>query len=93
MTFDAQARALRLSKTQHRHLKALARGGDRRAFTPEIVPPSIRRMIESLNQPACATGQQIGEAAGICPAASALNVVCGAAPRLEIDANGNVTAL
>jgi transcriptional regulator with XRE-family HTH domain len=43
-TIDALARALRLSKTEHAHLKALARDGDRRAFTREIVPPPIRRM-------------------------------------------------
>src|SRR5215217_1441345 len=35
-TVDALARALRLSKTEHAHLKALARDGDRRAFTREI---------------------------------------------------------
>src|SRR5215217_2859073 len=35
-TIDALARALRLSKTEHAHLKALARDGDRRAFTREI---------------------------------------------------------
>src|SRR5512138_3979032 len=32
-TVDALARALRLSKTEHAHLKALARDGDKRAFT------------------------------------------------------------
>nr|WP_247983569.1 hypothetical protein [Bradyrhizobium sp. 186] len=52
------ARALRLSKTEHTHLKALARDGDRRAFTPEIVPPPIRRTIESLNQLAYITGRR-----------------------------------
>src|ERR1700741_879436 len=51
-TIDALARALRLTRTEHTHLKALARDGDRRAFVPEVVPPPIRRMIESLNQPA-----------------------------------------
>ncbi|WP_314958362.1 helix-turn-helix transcriptional regulator [Bradyrhizobium cosmicum] len=57
-TIDALARALRLSKTEHAHLKALARDGDRRTFTREIVPPSIRRMIDSLNQPAYITGRR-----------------------------------
>jgi transcriptional regulator with XRE-family HTH domain len=57
-TVDALARALRLTKTEHAHLKALARDGDKRAFTREIVPPSIQRMIESLNQPAYITGRR-----------------------------------
>src|SRR5512147_88135 len=50
-TIDALARALRLSKTEHAHLRALARDGTRAAFAREIVPPPIRRMIESLRQP------------------------------------------
>src|SRR4051812_3053039 len=57
-TVDALARALRLSKAEHAHLKALARDGDRRAFTREIVPPPVRRMIESLAQPAYITGRR-----------------------------------
>jgi transcriptional regulator with XRE-family HTH domain len=57
-TIDALARALRLSRTEHMHLKALARDGARGAFMPEIVPPSIRRMIQSLKQPAYITGRR-----------------------------------
>ncbi|MEY9752898.1 helix-turn-helix transcriptional regulator [Bradyrhizobium yuanmingense] len=57
-TIDALARALRLSKTEHAHLKALARDGASNAFTREIVPPPIRRMIESLHQPAYVTGRR-----------------------------------
>ncbi|MCK1359960.1 helix-turn-helix transcriptional regulator [Bradyrhizobium sp. 199] len=57
-TIDALAHALRLSKTEHAHLKALARDGARSPFTREIVPPSIRRMIESLHQPAYITGRR-----------------------------------
>ncbi|MCJ9702077.1 hypothetical protein, partial [Bradyrhizobium sp. SHOUNA76] len=57
-TIDALARALRLSKTEHAHLKALARDGARSPFTREIVPPPIRRMIESLPQPAYITGRR-----------------------------------
>lgn len=57
-TVDALARALRLSKAEHAHLKALARDGARSAFTREIVPPPIRRMIESLRQPAYITGRR-----------------------------------
>src|SRR5215472_13641091 len=37
MTIDALARALRLSKAEHVHLRALARDGDKRTFTREIV--------------------------------------------------------
>src|ERR1700686_2652496 len=38
MTIDALARALRLSKVEHGHLRALARNADRRAFSRESVP-------------------------------------------------------
>src|SRR5262245_1254709 len=57
-TIDALARALRLSKTEHAHLKALARDGDKRAFSVEIVPPPILRLIESLDQPAYVVGRR-----------------------------------
>ncbi|QOZ76835.1 transcriptional regulator [Bradyrhizobium sp. CCBAU 53351] len=57
-TIDALARALRLSKTEHAHLKALARDGARTAYTREILPPPIRRMIASLHQPAYVTGRR-----------------------------------
>src|SRR6516164_1841827 len=57
-TIDALARALRLSKTEHAHLKALARDGDKRTFSREIVPPPVRRMLESMNQPAYITGRR-----------------------------------
>src|ERR1700759_5318473 len=57
-TVDALARALRLSKTEHAHLKALARDGERGAFTRAGVPPPILRRIESLNQPAYIAGRR-----------------------------------
>jgi len=57
-TVDALARALRLSKVEHAHLRALARNVDRRAFTREVVPETIRCLIESLNQPAYVTGRR-----------------------------------
>ncbi len=41
-----------------RHLRALTRNTDRRAFTRETVPATIRRLVESLNQPACVTGRR-----------------------------------
>jgi transcriptional regulator with XRE-family HTH domain len=57
-TVDALARALRLSKTEHAHLKALARDADRRPFVREHVPEHLRRMVESINQPAYITGRR-----------------------------------
>ncbi len=57
-TVDALARALRLSKVEHAHLRALTRSGDRRAFVRETVPEPIRRLVESLKQPAYVTGRR-----------------------------------
>ena len=57
-TVDALARALKLSKIEHAHLRALTRNPDRRAFVRETVPEAIRRVVESLNQPAYVTGRR-----------------------------------
>jgi transcriptional regulator with XRE-family HTH domain len=57
-TIDALARALRLSKAEHGHLRALSRQAGRRAFTPESVPATVRRVVEGLNQPAYLTGRR-----------------------------------
>jgi transcriptional regulator with XRE-family HTH domain len=57
-TIDALARALRLSKAEHEHLKALSRQAGRRAFTREIVPPAVRRVVEGLDLPAYLTGRR-----------------------------------
>src|SRR6516225_5336162 len=57
-TVDALARALRLSRAEHAHLRALARDADRRAFVIETVPDQIRRLIDALNQPAYVTGRR-----------------------------------
>jgi transcriptional regulator with XRE-family HTH domain len=57
-TVDALARALRLSKVEHAHLKALTRPADRRGFVRESVPETIRRIVLSLNQPAYVTGRR-----------------------------------
>lgn len=57
-TIDALAGALRLSKVEHAHLKALTRSGDRRVFKPEIVPPSLRVTIDAMKQPAYITGRR-----------------------------------
>src|ERR1700712_3070231 len=51
-TINALARALRLSKAEHRHLKELTETTDRRAFVRETVPPAVRRTVERLNLPA-----------------------------------------
>src|SRR5689334_19053466 len=57
-TIDALARALKLSKAEHAHLRALARDADRRAFAVEVVPDQIRRLLDGLNQPAYITGRR-----------------------------------
>jgi transcriptional regulator with XRE-family HTH domain len=57
-TIDALARALRLNKAEHAHLRALARDAGRRAFVPETVPETIRRVVNGLNQPAYVTGRR-----------------------------------
>lgn len=57
-TVDALARALRLDKAEHAHLRALTRNGGRAAFVPEAVPDTIRRLVEGLNQPAYITGRR-----------------------------------
>ena len=57
-TVDALARALRLGKAEHAHLRALAQPARRRAFSREAVPETVRRVVESLNQPAYVTGRR-----------------------------------
>jgi transcriptional regulator with XRE-family HTH domain len=57
-TIDALARALRLTKAEHRHLAELTQNADRRAFVRETVPPAIRRTVEQLNLPAYVTGRR-----------------------------------
>src|SRR6202000_1154725 len=57
-TVDALARALRLTKAEHAHLRALALHGDRRSFAIEAVPDAMRRMLDALEQPAYITGRR-----------------------------------
>ena len=57
-TIDALARALKLSKAEHAHLRMLAHHADGRAFAIETVPETIRRMLDGLNQPAYITGRR-----------------------------------
>ena len=46
-TVDALARALRLTKAEHRHLTELTQNADRRSFVRETVPPAVRRTSNS----------------------------------------------
>jgi transcriptional regulator with XRE-family HTH domain len=57
-TIEALARALRLNKTEHGHLKALARDPARKPFVREEVPAGLRELVRSLNQPAYITGRR-----------------------------------
>src|ERR1700760_2902293 len=57
-TVDALARALKLSKAEHAHLKDLARDGARGAFTREVVTAPLLRLVESLPHPAYITGRR-----------------------------------
>jgi transcriptional regulator with XRE-family HTH domain len=57
-TINALARALKLSKVEHLHLKALTRSGERRAFQHESVPDSLQRMIDAMKHPAYVTGRR-----------------------------------
>jgi transcriptional regulator with XRE-family HTH domain len=57
-TINALARALKLNKVEHLHLKALTRSGERRAFQQETVPDSLQRMIDAMKQPAYVTGRR-----------------------------------
>jgi transcriptional regulator with XRE-family HTH domain len=57
-TIDALARALRLTRTEHAHLLALARDGERHAFAMETVPEAMQHLLDGLNQPAYITGRR-----------------------------------
>lgn len=57
-TIEALARALWLTDLEREHLRALAGGGGRRPFEPEVPPPALLRLLESLNQPAYVTGRR-----------------------------------
>jgi transcriptional regulator with XRE-family HTH domain len=57
-TVDSLARALRLSKVEHAHLRALTGTPVRRAFVRETVPDALRRLVEGLSQPAYITGRR-----------------------------------
>ena len=57
-TVDALARALRLGKAEHAHLRELTQNADRRPFVPETVPAAVRHAVDGLNLPAYVTGRR-----------------------------------
>jgi transcriptional regulator with XRE-family HTH domain len=57
-TIDSLAAALRLDDAEHAHLRALAGGDARPAFTRETVPEVVRRVVEGMSQPAYVTGRR-----------------------------------
>ena len=57
-TIAALARALRLNRTEHAHLKALASNPLRKPFVREQVPAGLRELVQSLNQPAYISGRR-----------------------------------
>ena len=57
-TLDALARALRLNRTEHAHLRTLAQPTLQPPWTREKVPELVRRLVETLNQPAYVTGRR-----------------------------------
>ncbi len=57
-TVEALGRALRLDAVELAHLRRLAASGGRAPFQCEVVPDTLRRLIENLPQPAYLTGQR-----------------------------------
>jgi transcriptional regulator with XRE-family HTH domain len=57
-TVDALATALRLNKVEHTHLRAMTRSADRHAFKTEVVPASLKAVINAIKQPAYVTGRR-----------------------------------
>ncbi len=55
---DALAKALRLGKVEHAHLRALASSPGRKPFSPETVSPTLRNIVQSLDRPAYVTGRR-----------------------------------
>ncbi len=57
-TVDALVRALRLSKAEQAHLRALVQSAGHPAFSRESVPHALRHLVDSLEQPAYVTGRR-----------------------------------
>ena len=55
-TIDALAGALRLGPSEHAHLRALAQTSQLAVYEEAVVPETVKRIIEALNQPAYITG-------------------------------------
>ncbi|MBX3622815.1 MAG: helix-turn-helix domain-containing protein [Rhizobacter sp.] len=81
-TIEALARALELDAQEHAHLRTLAGHLPARRFVRETVPPTVRRIVEGLQQPAYVTGQRWDLLAWNAPAC-ALFCDFAALPRAE----------
>ncbi len=57
-TVNALGRALHLDAVELAHLRALAASGGRQPFRREAVPDTLRRLVQSLPEPAYLTGQR-----------------------------------
>ncbi|MES0179055.1 helix-turn-helix transcriptional regulator [Mesorhizobium sp. M0025] len=57
-TLDALGRALELDAVEQAHLRSLVGKANSTPFAREVAPASIRRLVESLAQPAYVTGQR-----------------------------------
>ncbi len=57
-TLDALARALRLNRTEHAHLRSLAQSAIRPPWVYESVPEIVRQVVVSLDRPAYVTGRR-----------------------------------
>jgi len=57
-TVEALARALKLNKVEHAHLRALTQPLERQSDVPEVVPDTVHRIVQSLNQPAYVSGKR-----------------------------------
>lgn len=57
-TLAALARALKLSKAEGLHLRALVKAAERGPFVRETAPDSVRTLVEALNLPAYVTGRR-----------------------------------
>ena len=57
-TVDALARALKLNRAEHAHLKALAGQSARQPFRRETASETLRYIVEAMDRPAYVTGQR-----------------------------------
>ncbi|WP_110650262.1 helix-turn-helix transcriptional regulator [Salinicola peritrichatus] len=57
-TIKALAEALRLDAAETRHLQALAQSAEQPRFSREVVPETLLRMLDDMEQPSYLTGQR-----------------------------------